>query len=48
MEKVVRYREIVQQMLAEHGKQKPAYGNIEVETIFDTECDHYQIVYLGW
>lgn len=48
MEKVVRYREIVQQMLAEHGQQKPAYENIEVETIFDTERDHYQIVYLGW
>ena len=48
MEKIARYRQIVQQMLLEYGKQKPAYGNIEVETIFDTERDHYQIVYIGW
>ncbi|NMG11364.1 XisI protein [Brasilonema sp. UFV-L1] len=48
MEKLARYRQLVQQMLAEYGKQKPAYGDITVETIFDTERDHYQIVHVGW
>lgn len=48
MEKLARYRQLVQQMLLEYGKHKPAYGDIEVETIFDTERDHYQIVHVGW
>lgn len=48
MEKLARYRQLVQQMLLTYGKRKPAYGDIEVETIFDSERDHYQIVYVGW
>ncbi|MDF5723160.1 MAG: element excision factor XisI family protein [Rhizonema sp. PD37] len=35
-------------MLLEYGKRKSAYGDIEVETIFAPELDHYQIVYVGW
>ncbi|MBD2774035.1 XisI protein [Iningainema tapete] len=48
MEKLAQYRKIVQQMLLEYGKQKLAYGDIEVETIFDPERDHYQIMHVGW
>jgi hypothetical protein len=48
MEKLARYRQIVQQMLLPYGKHEPSYGDIEVETIFDTERDHYQIVQVGW
>jgi len=48
MEKLARYRQLVQQMLLEYSKVKPAYGDIEVETIFDTERDHYEIVHVGW
>lgn len=48
MEKLARYRQLVQQMLLEYGKQKLSHGDIEVETIFDTERDHYQIVHVGW
>lgn len=48
MEKLAQYRQIVQQMLLEYGKQKQAYGDIEVETIFDPVRDHYQIVHVGW
>ncbi len=48
MEKLEKYRDCVQQILLEYSKNKPAYGEIEVETIFDTVRDHYQIVYLGW
>ncbi len=48
MDKLARYRQLVQQMLLEYGKHKPTYGDIEVETIFDTERDHYQIVHVGW
>lgn len=48
MEKLIKYRQIVQQMLMEYGNRKPAHGDIEVETILDTERDHYQIFYVGW
>ncbi|MDZ8056470.1 MAG: XisI protein [Aulosira sp. ZfuVER01] len=48
MDKLTRYRQLVQKILHDHSEQKPAYGNIEVESIFDTERDHYQIVHVGW
>ncbi len=48
MEKLTRYRQLVQQILLEYGKQKLADGDIEVEQIFDTERDRYQIVHVGW
>jgi len=46
--KLKNYQQIVQQLLMEYSESKPAYGEIEVETIFDTEQDRYQIVHLGW
>ena len=48
MDKLEQYRHYVQQILTAYSRHKPAYGEIEVETIFDKERDHYQIVYLGW
>ncbi|MBG1268175.1 XisI protein [Nostoc sp. WHI] len=48
MDKLTRYRQLVQQILHDYSEQKPANGNIEVETIFDPERDHYQIVHVGW
>jgi len=48
MDKLAQYRQIVQKILHDYSDQKPAYGNIEVETIFDKERDHYQIVHVGW
>jgi Holliday junction resolvase RusA-like endonuclease len=48
MDKLTQYRQLVQEILQEYSEQKPANGNIEVETIFDKERDHYQIVNVGW
>ena len=48
MDKLAQYRQFVQKILNDYSDQKPAYGNIEVETIFDKERDHYQIVHVGW
>lgn len=42
------YQQIVEQLLLSYAEIKPAYGELEVETIFDTQRDHYQIVHLGW
>ncbi|WGV25192.1 XisI protein [Halotia branconii] len=48
MEKVAKYRQIIQQILQDYNKQKTVSGNIEVENIFDIERDHYQILHIGW
>jgi len=47
-DKLTNYQQIVQQLLMGYAESKPAYGEIEVETIFDTQRNHYQIVHLGW
>ncbi len=48
MAKLDEYRQYIQEMLGKYASYKPAYGEVEVETIFDTVRDHYQIVYIGW
>ncbi len=47
-DKLTKYQRIVQQLLIGYGEVKPAYGDFEVETIFDTQQSRYQIVHLGW
>jgi hypothetical protein len=48
MDRLSTYREIVKQLLEEHAQYPPAHGQIELETVFDTEQDRYQLVSLGW
>ena len=48
MERLSRYRQWIQQLLTEHNKLKPAYGNLEQFTIFDIQNDHYQLATVGW
>lgn len=48
MEKLTRYSEIIQNLLLDYSQNKPAFGDIEVQTIFDTVRHHYQVVYIGW
>ncbi len=48
-DKVQTYRQYIQQLLterAERSKQSPS--PVEAQTVFDTERDHYQLVYVGW
>lgn len=48
MEKLERYRQIIQNVIKQHASYRPAYGEVELQTIFDTERDHYQLVHAGW
>jgi len=48
MDKVIQYRQIIQETLLAHSKIKPAYGEIEMEVLFDQERDRYQILRAGW
>lgn len=48
MDKLNEYRTKVRQLLTKYIEYKPSYGDVEVEQIFDTEYDHYQIISIGW
>ncbi len=48
MDKIEQYRQLIKQVLIAHSQIKPAYGDIEVHTVFDGEGDHYQVVRSGW
>lgn len=48
MAKLDEYRLKVKQLLVKYAQYKSSYGNVEVEQIFDTERDHYQIISIGW
>jgi hypothetical protein len=47
MATVDEYRQLIRNLLNEHAKL--VWGErIQAQTIFDTEHDHYQLVYVGW
>jgi hypothetical protein len=48
MDKLNRYRQIIQNILTAHSQVKPVYGDIEMETLFDGDRDRYQILRAGW
>ncbi|MBD2441154.1 XisI protein [Nostoc sp. FACHB-110] len=48
MAKLDKYREYIQSLLTQYGSYKPLEENIEVQLIFDTVRDHYQILDIGW
>jgi len=48
MAKVEQYRAYVQDLLKRYSRYKSSYGEDEVQTIFDAEHDHYQLVHAGW
>lgn len=51
MEKVEKYREYIQSILADYAESKTSYNpddKLEMQTIFDTVRDHYQLIYVGW
>lgn len=48
LEKVQTYRTIIKQLLEQYAAYKPSYGDIEIQTVFDNEHDHYQVISIGW
>jgi hypothetical protein len=45
MGKIEQYRRIIQEVIERHASYQPAYGEVELQTIFDTKHDHYQLVH---
>jgi hypothetical protein len=48
MDTVEKYREIIQTLLTEYAKTPISNGEIESQTVFDTQQDHYQVMDVGW
>ena len=48
MDKITKYRNIVQELLTKIGSYKNHFPEIETQLIFDTTRDHYQILKTGW
>jgi hypothetical protein len=48
MDRVKAYRGIIKKLLTEYAQFKPSYGEIETETVFDEDRDHYELVHVGW
>jgi XisI protein len=48
VDKLTKYRQIIQDILLEYSQYKPALNDLEIEAIFDTKRDHYQVVSFGW
>lgn len=47
MEKVDLYRRYIKEVIRRHSRPS-AYGDAEIQNIFDTDHDHYQLVHAGW
>lgn len=48
---VEHYQQYIQQLLSERRERASSQRNTqeyEVQTVFDTERDHYQLLYVGW
>lgn len=51
MDKLNRYRNIVQTALSNYVKMRSGPSNhseLELQTLFDVNHDHYQLVHVGW
>jgi len=48
MDRITEYRQIVKALITRYVQLKPAYGEIEIKTIFDEAHDQYQLLYIGW
>lgn len=48
MAKLDQYREYIQNLLTKYGSYQPSEEDVEIQLIFDTARDHYQILEIGW
>ncbi len=48
MDRLTTYRKIIKDLITQYAQIKPAYGDIEIEAIFDETSDHYELIYTGW
>jgi hypothetical protein len=42
------YRKAIQTVPLQYASYPYSYGEVELQTVFDTDRDHYQVVSVGW
>ena len=48
MDKLTQYRQAIKTLIERHAALKPRGEDIERQTLFDAEHDHYQLLNVGW
>jgi hypothetical protein len=48
MARIEDYPIYVEKIIKQYGQYKPAYGDIEIQMVFDKENHHYQLLNVGW
>ena len=48
MDKLERYRQILQKIIGKHAAYKPTYGDIETVPVCDLAHDNYLLMDIGW
>jgi XisI protein len=48
MDKLEKYRASIKKILINYQQYTKADSQVEAQVIFDTEHDHYQLMYVGW
>ncbi|NEU72009.1 XisI protein [Hassallia byssoidea VB512170] len=51
MAKLEEYRQYIQQVLTNYAQCRTSHNKddeLEMQTVFDTMRDHYQLIYVGW
>lgn len=48
MERINEYRTYIEQILRDYATVKPAYGDVELQLVFDHEHDRYRLTSVGW
>ncbi|MGI0480959.1 XisI protein [Geminocystis sp. CENA526] len=48
MDKLTKYSQLVKEILTEYSQYKPANDQLEIQSIFDEEKGHYQVITFGW
>lgn len=48
MDKVSRYRQILQQMISHYAEHPPSHGEVETVPIYDLHQDAYLLLDVGW
>ncbi len=48
MDKLLTYRELVKKVIKDYANCGTNQDDVERQTVFDTEHEHYQIVNVGW
>jgi hypothetical protein len=48
MDTITTYREQIERILTEYAQIPYAHGDIQIQTIFDRESEHYVLMLVGW